>query len=424
MISPTTLRNKYRDSYNINEKLPESLSKIKPRKEKPSMLPGETDLFYQELKTHNYPDNGRRLFFFILFSVIFLFLGFNFYQNNIFILHILSILFFVSGIICIIGSIYGFISWLKNFLNSFKADSPVNQTFPQEEVKQEQEDNIDIYYNFAEDKNKNRFNNLDSLDFKIPDKQLFRSFLLSDRVSHQIQTRTISISTREFLTDSEIDKLALESLKELQIVPSVFNKYVNNMKKFIQQIFLTKLHRELHSGSQLTNQMLSIPRFDNERDYIMKRIEILSKSHLLKDHQGTKGERWKNREWNPEFPSDNQIILHTFSVWLSFYINGKKPGSNLFKEMFFSVEKAYDDPHAKLSKEKKILKICTEDNCNFYIKQQKKNQDKKVYWVPPGKDSLYNAFTLFFYKINVDHHFKLDNVDLEQQPFLMYKIFN
>jgi hypothetical protein len=147
----------------------------------------------------------------------------------------------------------------------------------------------------------------------------YRPFVLSDRAKSEFSTPAFPIST-----DTNIDQLARESLRKLKISPFYFSQYLSNFKTLISKTLLSKLENILQSDHPMLELMLSVPTFDHYRNYIIQRIHALAGTQFLAGHFGEKGDRWKDREWNTDMPSDNQIILHLFGCWVSYFMNGKK----------------------------------------------------------------------------------------------------
>lgn len=244
----------------------------------------------------------------------------------------------------------------------------------------------------------------------------FRQYSRSDRISPQ-KDRQVTIQIER--TEAQIDNLALNDLKELNISQSLFSQYVNNLKKFFVNTMLSKLEPKLRSEDQLAVQMLSVPSYEHCKDYILERISALAHSPYLSGHFGSRGNKWKGHEWTKELPSDNQIIMHAFSTWVSYFMNGKRVNTNVFLEQFLSIgqqKKNFEKNHAEFF-------LCSPDWNMFYI--LKKNElSESRYYAFPGIDSMYNGLTLLLYFIMKEKDFMIGGADLTTIPFCLDNVFS
>jgi hypothetical protein len=87
------------------------------------------------------------------------------------------------------------------------------------------------------------------------------------------------------------------------------------MKRFVSHQVLGKVVKELQSRSPIIGQMREVSgHVGIRRDYVDARLRALASPEFL----GGQG-----HEWTPEFPSDNEIVLHSFSVWTSRFLEGR-----------------------------------------------------------------------------------------------------
>ena len=261
---------------------------------------------------------------------------------------------------------------------------------------------------------------------KVPDSgnglNLYRQFVNADRPNASFKKTQLKVAK-----EASIDQLANETLAKLNLKSSTFNQYLVNMKAFLSKNLISKLALELHSDSAAVEMMLSVPTFEHCRNYVIQRIRALAASHYLAGHFGDKGEKYGEREWSKELPSDNQIILHILSVWLSYMMTHMKPDSQrpplVFSQKFIAIGK---EPEIQTEND---IYLCTDDFNKFYVLTKSKNTEKDVISLPeryfafPGKDSMYSGLTLFFYFVKEKYQFLLDGADLQEPPHCMNRIF-
>ena len=241
----------------------------------------------------------------------------------------------------------------------------------------------------------------------------YRPFVISDRASSTINASAFVVSS-----DTKIEQLASETIRALGIA-NEYAQYVINFKAFISKTILKKLVRQLSTDSLSIEMMVSLPSYEHYRDYVIQRIKALAESQYLSGHFGDKGDRYKDREWNSEMPSDNQIIMHVLGIWLSYFMGHKKPNEridNQFKMKYLSQSK-----EPVLGENTDYL-ICIEDWSRFYIIARIKNNIER-FWAFPGRDSMYSALTLFFYIIKEKASNLLDGADLQDNPICMDRVF-
>ena len=243
---------------------------------------------------------------------------------------------------------------------------------------------------------------------------MYMPFMSADRASASYEP---GMKQLNLSTEASIDQLALEGLAELGISLGVFNQYVTNMKDFIRKSAISKLQQQLNSDDPMVEAMISVPTFEHYREYVIQRIRALSASSYLAVHSGDKGERYKDKEWSSELPSDNQIVLHIFSSWLSWHMGQRRKGQRaplVFAQKYLAIKK-----EPKLENDVEIL-LCSRDWTDFYV-MVKQDQAKEIrqYWAPRGRDAMYFALTLFFYFVDKKYELMLESVDLAHRPFCM-----
>ncbi|KAH0793241.1 hypothetical protein GPJ56_002799 [Histomonas meleagridis] len=228
---------------------------------------------------------------------------------------------------------------------------------------------------------------------------------------------TASFGKIERSAEINIDQRALKSLQDLNIPYSHFKRYLSNMKVFISQTLMKKLTMQLHSDDPMVEAMLSVPRFEHCREYVKQRVKELGTSLT---HYGDKGTKWEEREWTRDLPSDNQIVLHILSTWLSFFMCGKKVGKRaklVFQQKFVVIGK---EPTAD---DEKPVVLYSEDWSNFSVITAFKSSPVIKYQAFSGLDSLYSALTIFFWIINERYHFLIDGADLTDVPICIDRVY-
>ena len=245
----------------------------------------------------------------------------------------------------------------------------------------------------------------------------FHTYERADRPTASLQQTQFS-----FTDESNFDQLASDSLKRIHITTSQINKDLMNFKAFLQKRLLKKLIPKLHQNDPIIEEMINVPNYEHQKDYIIDRIKKLEQSEYIAAHNGDKGQRWYDREWTNEFPSDNQIMMHILSVWLSDKMGGLKESKyfrNYFKERYF-----YVGMHPFHDSEDSIM-ICTQDWSKFYVWTKLQNSDTfEKFWAYPGRNSMYYALTLFFYFVKEKRRFILDGCDLKEAPFFLDRVYS
>ena len=223
--------------------------------------------------------------------------------------------------------------------------------------------------------------------------------------------------------DASIEQLASASLKKLQLSSSQFSKYTLNMKSFIQKRLLKKLVPEIHKKDARIQEMITIPNYEHQKKYVIQRIRVLANSEYLAGQYGDKGVAWDGKEWTTELPSDNQIVLHVLSVWISVQMDtmrDKVHFRNHFTERYMYIgSNPYKDEESPYP-----VMLCSENWSNFYVFAKFNSDSQEKFYAPIGRDSLYSALTIFFYIIKEKRKFILEGCNLVDSPFYMDKVFS
>lgn len=243
---------------------------------------------------------------------------------------------------------------------------------------------------------------------------LYRPFIPSDRATHSFQKSQYAISQ-----ETNIDQLATESLTKMGISSVAFNKYLANFKNFISKM-LSKVVQKLHSEDPLIESMLAVPGYQHCRTYIIHRVKALAYSQFLAGHFGDRGDRWYDRDWTTDLPSDNQIVMHILSVWLSYFMCGKKANR---VEFMFNQKYLFIKREARLENENDII-LCSEDFSKFYVLTKYKSPIPERFWAFHGRDSMYAGLTLLFWFVKEKQQFLLDGADLTDTPICMDRVFS
>jgi hypothetical protein len=278
----------------------------------------------------------------------------------------------------------------------------------------------------------------------------YKQFELADRA-----TAHVGPIRRDLVELQNVDQRASRSLQLLNLTPATFVQYKDNLKTFIARNIIMKLELNLQSDDPMIKLMLEVPDYAHCQQYVKQRIRGLATPHLG-THQADRGDRFEDREWSHEFPSDNQIVLHILTAWLSHRMTASKPGARcplVFKERFISIGK-----ERKPEKEDDII-LCSsppppgtlqgegaqrdanmqkESWKEFYVFTKfKKEQPAKTpadqtvpeqseqmrFWAPPGRDSMYGALTLFFYFVGKKLDNLIDAADLQDPSCGLHRIF-
>jgi hypothetical protein len=240
-----------------------------------------------------------------------------------------------------------------------------------------------------------------------------RRYVAADRVGASVKPSTFSAG------GPELESLAGETLRKLGLAAPVFNTYVANFKSFVAQRILAKLEKELRKDQDVIKSMITIQPFDC-RDYIAQRIKDLASSGTLAGHYASQGANWNDREWTPDFPSDNQIVLHILDVWLSSFMSQgriKRVGQP-FSENFLCVKK---DPQIETDEEIKLW--YDNDRYRKFVVHTRWKGECERFCEMQGRDSMYAALTIFFWLVKKKRNFLLDGADLRESPICMDRVF-
>jgi hypothetical protein len=161
--------------------------------------------------------------------------------------------------------------------------------------------------------------------------------------------------------------------------------------------------------------MLSVPNYEHCRAYIVHRVQALASSPSLAGHYGEIGERWNDRPWTTELPSDNQIILHMLSVWLSFFMCGSRAAK---VELVFNQKHLFVRREVHLEAEE--IALCTDDYATFWVRARWKSPELQTFYATPGRDAMYAGLTLFFWFVKQNHDYMLGGADLKEAPISMH----
>ncbi|EAY05738.1 hypothetical protein TVAG_100610 [Trichomonas vaginalis G3] len=245
---------------------------------------------------------------------------------------------------------------------------------------------------------------------------IYRPYIISDRPKSSLQHSQFRLDQ-----DTSIDQLAGNTLNILGLSSVKFNKYLVNMKAFIQKSVLQKLSSKLGLSDNVVEAMVSIPNYEHCSQYVLHRINTLASAAYLAGHFGDRGDRWNEREWTNELPSDNQIILHIISVWISSLIGGIKNTKRL--QFIFKQRYVYIGENPVTDTDDDIM-LCSDDWSNFYVLCKYKTQNVERFYALPGRDSMYAALTIFFFIVKEKHKFFLEGCDFTGSPFFMDKVYS
>jgi hypothetical protein len=248
-----------------------------------------------------------------------------------------------------------------------------------------------------------------------PTTQTYRAFVNADRAS--AESREVRASPSR--DAGELDQLARQALDTLKI-RSRIDRSVRNVKRFLSRRVLAKLVREFQSGDPVVRQMLDIPGHEKSSVYVKERVRLFSASEFLAGQLGGRGARFQDAEWTPGLPSDNEIILHILSVWLSFRMTGKKKGQPVIDK--------FAEKHLAIVKERQVesetdIFLCTDDWNKFFIKVAPGYDGTAIYWAGAGRDALYQALVLFFKLVEIRLDWQLEGIDLTAPRIALDQLF-
>lgn len=371
--------------------------------------------FYQNLRQIKQPEQQKTfwIFYLALLSLIFLiFLFFQFSYFYVFYFRFLFLAFSLSIILFIIAAI-AYRAQIVRQSEQFLSIPQYNFSAQQSDLQNRIERPSEMFLFNEEKYGKSAYDSTADATSSAGGSNS-RLYEISDRPTSIIREMSYGQTT-------DYDQLSNDSFEKLSpgLTRVQFNIYNSNMKQFISKILLHKLAKGMYSDKPLFAAMLNIPGYDSCREYIMQRIISLSSSRFLSGNYGDKGDRWKEIEWTTDYPSDNQLILHVLSIWMSYFMGGRRKEANL---EFFKQKYIYIKKEPKLENED--ILICSDDWSNFYIYTQ--NHESKSYsfekfYLPSGKDSLISALTLFFWFVKEKKNYLIDGADLKDKPMYMDK---
>jgi hypothetical protein len=245
--------------------------------------------------------------------------------------------------------------------------------------------------------------------------QSYRAFVNADRAS--ADSREVRASPSR--GSGELDRLARQALDKLKI-RSRIDRYVRNVKCFLSRRVLAKLVKEFQSGDEVVRQMLDVPGHDKSADYVKERVRLFSASEFLAGQLGNRGARFQDAEWTPDRPSDNEIVLHIFSVWLSSRMTGRKKGQPVIDKF---AEKHLGLMKERQAKERSDIFLCTDDWNRFFVKVAPGYDGMAIYWAGAGRDALYEALVLFFKLLEIKLDWQLDGTDLTAPKIALDQLF-
>ena len=242
------------------------------------------------------------------------------------------------------------------------------------------------------------------------------SFSRADRVSWDKFRQEQKLSEMD---EGKINRLATRELMELEISRK-FGKYVHEMKKFIARRIMKKLVRQL--SDQELSGMLEVPGFKHATSYVSKRLKEFGDTGDLGMHCGDKGMKY-GKEWTPELPSDNEIVLNVLNRWFSYFMNGRKSEPLVFAQKHLSLGKEpviEEDSGIWLCS----LRVGKEGTLHYAVVTKKVGQARRLSWAIPGENAMYNALTLFFWFVKEDYDFMLEETDFNQEAMNMRQIYD
>ncbi|KAI9145514.1 cytochrome B561, N terminal-domain-containing protein [Paraphysoderma sedebokerense] len=173
----------------------------------------------------------------------------------------------------------------------------------------------------------------------------------------------------------------------------------------------------------ILERFLNISSYPNAREYLYYRIHELAQGARLSHYVWNRGGQWgvdtsgNKREWTSDLPSDAEVIVHLFCVYLDSIMPGENPlwaGHQAFSSKFFVGVEARPDQRSKIQ-----------------IKQKSKSPSphfclvvEKTYWdMFPKRSNAFLTLALFVYYVNKKMGGYIGLLHLSSKGLGLQKIF-
>ncbi|XP_039251022.1 transmembrane protein 209-like [Styela clava] len=161
-------------------------------------------------------------------------------------------------------------------------------------------------------------------------------------------------------------------------------------------------------GAQIPNLIRLLPYLEvtSNQEYLISRLKRLASGGYMSEFKWNSGGEVKGRKWADDMPTDCEIIMHVFCVYMDSHLpaDPRFPDGKTFSSKYFV--RAPDKP-----------KPVTDDA--FIIHQSKINPpDFRIighdsdYNVPPGRNNIFHALLLFLHDVKEKKDGMLGQVNL------------
>jgi len=129
----------------------------------------------------------------------------------------------------------------------------------------------------------------------------------------------------------------------------------------------------------------------SSREYLIQRIKELANGSCMATFKWNGGGKWKNKEWTSELPTDSQIVIHLFCVFMDAQLpkDPRSPSGKPFTSQYFVV---FPDTPDSLPSHIKIYQQ------HIHPPHFKVVHSKGEIWEAyQGRNNLFHALVLFIY---------------------------
>ncbi|XP_057297066.1 transmembrane protein 209-like [Hydractinia symbiolongicarpus] len=255
--------------------------------------------------------------------------------------------------------------------------------------------------------------------------------------SYQLATKSKSLNMKDdddavgspFKNDEVLRKLGLER--------SDVDIWIENFRKWIAQTVLEPLVKEIddinkrltsmgspdlhlgvisHSslqslqttkGQHLPSLQSVVPYLDvtTNQEYLVSRIKELATGGCLRLYRWDEGGSYKNKPWNPDLPTDAQIVFNLFCTYMDTHL----PSNPRYAEGKSFTGLHYLKTPAKPGDKKSSLVLYQSRTQKPYFKVLVEDE---ICELPKGRNNLFCAIVVFLYYAKRNYHGMLQRVNL------------
>eukprot|EP01089_Gocevia_fonbrunei_P022453 TRINITY_DN9090_c0_g1_i4.p1 TRINITY_DN9090_c0_g1~~TRINITY_DN9090_c0_g1_i4.p1 ORF type:complete len:448 (-),score=64.55 TRINITY_DN9090_c0_g1_i4:148-1491(-) len=135
----------------------------------------------------------------------------------------------------------------------------------------------------------------------------------------------------------ELDLLEENSLSILKPIPDLptitsVNPWGSSGQSYIPQ----NSNNQIVQKRRHTEQYMQVPGCSS-REYLVERIRELGKGNVMACFKWKEGGKWNSSPWTSELPTDSQILIHLFCVWMDSQLppDPLVPPGKSFSEKYF-----------------------------------------------------------------------------------------